>query len=210
MAEPTTRRQEILDAAAELFASKGVGATPIREIADRVGVVAGALYHHFPSKQAMVDEVVTDYLENLRARYGAIDAHLDPRSRLRAIVAASLDAAQENPHATAVYQEELSVVPEDAQSSRTAELADEIQQAWLDAIEEGKRLGAFRNDLPALVFHRFIRDSVWRSIKWHRADDSYPTARLAEDCVSIFLDGFAVERTCSHHDDEHRSAHAAA
>jgi len=211
MAGSTTRRREILDAAAELFADKGVGATPIREIADRVGVVAGALYHHFPSKQAMADELVTDYLANLRTRYRSIDArNLDPRSRLRAIVSASLAAAQENPHATAVYQDELPRLRDAALHPRAGDLADEIQQTWLETIEDGKRRGMFRSDLPTGVFHRFFRDSVWLSIKWHRSDDAYPTARLAEHCVTIFLDGFAADRPSAHRADEHVSTHAAA
>lgn len=211
MTESTTRRQEILDAAAELFAGKGVGGTPIRAIADRVGVVPGALYHHFPSKQAMADELVTEYLENLRTRYRSIDArNLDPRSRLRAIVNASLAAAQENPYATAVYQDELSRLRDVAFHARAGDLADEIQQTWLDTIEDGKRQGTFRGDLPADVFRRLIRDMVWLSIKWHRSDDAYPTSRLAEDCVSIFLDGFAVDRPVAHRADGHGSTHAAA
>lgn len=41
MTECSARRREILDAAADLFARKGVAATTIREIADRVGVVSG-------------------------------------------------------------------------------------------------------------------------------------------------------------------------
>lgn len=201
MTESTKRRREILDAAAELFARKGVGATTIREIADRVGVVAGALYHHFPSKRAIVDELVTGYLEGLHERYRSIETrNLPPRARLQAIVDASLDAAHEEPHATAVYQDEYPHLREEANLSLASELADAVQRPWLDAIEDGKRQGAFRDDLPAGVFHRFIRDCVWLSIKWRHADDSYPTARLAEDCVSIFLDGFAVDHRCSHAD----------
>ncbi|GAB2632593.1 TetR family transcriptional regulator [Prescottella soli] len=211
MTESTTRRREILDAAAELFAGKGVGATPIREIADRVGVVPGALYHHFPSKQAMADELAAEYLDNLRTRYRSIDArNLDPRSRLRAIVNASLAAAQENPHATAVYQDELSRLRDASPHARAGDLADEIKQTWLETIEDGKRQGTFRSDLPADVFRRLIRDSMWLSIKWHEADDAYPTARLAEDYVSIFLDGFAVDGSGAHRADGRGPARAAA
>ncbi|PTR24924.1 TetR family transcriptional regulator [Rhodococcus sp. OK519] len=204
MTECSTRRREILDAAAELFARKGVAATTIREIADRVGVVSGALYHHFPSKLAIVDELVIDYLEELQRRYRAIDSRdLDPRSRLQAIVDTSLAVAHERPHATAVYQDELPHLRKRSPGTRASELADEVQQAWIDTIEDGKRRGAFRNDLPADVFHRFIRDCVWLSTRWHTADDAYTTHRLAADCVTIFLDGFAVDTHCSHPDSQH-------
>ncbi|MCA1005435.1 TetR/AcrR family transcriptional regulator [Rhodococcus hoagii] len=211
MTECSTRRREILDAAAELFARKGVAATTIREIADRVGVVSGALYHHFPSKLAIVDELVVDYLVELQRRYRSLDTrNLDPRSRLQAIVDTSLDVAHERPHATAVYQDELPHLRNQSQRTRAGDLADEIQQVWIDTIEDGKRRGAFRNDLPAGVFHRFIRDCVWLSTRWHSADDAYSTKRLAEDCVSIFLDGFAVDARCSHQDSAHQAPAPAA
>ncbi len=70
MTECSARRREILDAAADLFARKGVAATTIREIADRVGVVSGALYHHFPSKLAIVDELVSAISKNCNGGTG--------------------------------------------------------------------------------------------------------------------------------------------
>lgn len=211
MTECSARRREILDAAADLFARKGVAATTIREIADRVGVVSGALYHHFPSKLAIVDELVVGYLEELQRRYRALDAlTLDPRARLQAVVDTSLELAHERPHATAVYQDELPHLHNRSQRTRASDLADEIQQVWLDTIEDGKQRGTFRNDLPAGVFHRFIRDCVWLSTRWHSADDAYSTDRLAADCVSIFLDGFAVDAGCSHHDSVHHTPAPAA
>ncbi|MGN0125277.1 MAG: TetR/AcrR family transcriptional regulator, partial [Rhodococcus sp. (in: high G+C Gram-positive bacteria)] len=52
--DPQERKRQILDRSAEIFARKGVTATTIREIADAVGVYSGALYHYFPSKEAIV------------------------------------------------------------------------------------------------------------------------------------------------------------
>ncbi len=45
-----TRRQEILQAAAELFAEKGYQRTSVREIADRAGIAPGTIYLYFDSK----------------------------------------------------------------------------------------------------------------------------------------------------------------
>ena len=63
--EPRDRHDQILAAAAELFARKGVAATTVREIADQVGILSGSLYHHFDSKEAMVDEILLPYLKDL-------------------------------------------------------------------------------------------------------------------------------------------------
>ncbi|NKU56483.1 TetR family transcriptional regulator, partial [Rhodococcus hoagii] len=67
MAEPQDRKSEILDAAATLFAARGIAGTSMREIGDEVGLTAGALYHYFRSKGAIVTELVTVFLSDLLA-----------------------------------------------------------------------------------------------------------------------------------------------
>ena len=72
MAEVQDRRELILSTSAEMFARKGLRATTVRGIADAVGVLSGSLYHHFPSKDAIVDEVLSRYLDEIRARYAVV------------------------------------------------------------------------------------------------------------------------------------------
>ncbi|MDJ0113374.1 helix-turn-helix domain-containing protein, partial [Rhodococcus erythropolis] len=52
------RRDELLEIAAGLFADRGVRATTVRDIADAAGILSGSLYHHFDSKESMVDEIL--------------------------------------------------------------------------------------------------------------------------------------------------------
>jgi AcrR family transcriptional regulator len=56
--EQRNTRGDILDAALELFASKGFFGTSLRDIARAVGVRESALYHHFPSKEALFEAVL--------------------------------------------------------------------------------------------------------------------------------------------------------
>ena len=50
-----TAREEILDAAAELFTNLGYASTSTRGIADAVGVRQASLYHHFATKDDILD-----------------------------------------------------------------------------------------------------------------------------------------------------------
>lgn len=52
--QPEQRSRALLDAAAELFVEKGVGATSIDEIAARAGVAKGTFYHYFPDRATML------------------------------------------------------------------------------------------------------------------------------------------------------------
>ena len=56
-------KQEILEAALELFSVQGYEATSISQIAGAVGIRKASLYSHFESKQAILDALVKDILE---------------------------------------------------------------------------------------------------------------------------------------------------
>ena len=57
------RKQEILGAALELFSVQGFEATSIAQIADAVGIRKASLYSHFENKQAILDALVQEVLE---------------------------------------------------------------------------------------------------------------------------------------------------
>ena len=56
----TIRRDEILETASQLFASRGLR-TSLQDIADACGIKPGSLYHHFDSKEAIVVELIRRY-----------------------------------------------------------------------------------------------------------------------------------------------------
>jgi len=56
--EAGLRREEILDAAQHLFYAKGYDETSIQDIINAVGIAKGTFYHHFDSKQALLDHLI--------------------------------------------------------------------------------------------------------------------------------------------------------
>jgi AcrR family transcriptional regulator len=190
--EPGERRERILASAAGLFARKGVSATTVREIADEVGMLSGSLYHHFDSKEAMVDEIVTSYLEDLRVRYKAVAASdADPRTKLHDLVIASLEVVEAHPHATEIYQNEVNYLTQIERFGYLKNAGKEVQSTWLEVINAGVRDGVFRSDLDPKVLYRLMRDSVWLSVRWFKPTRDYPVSRFAEDCITLFLDGLS-------------------
>src|SRR5512139_183064 len=88
-----SRREELLAIAARLFAERGFKNTTVRDIADAAGILSGSLYHHFDSKEAMVDELLDTFQTELWKQYDAIEASdLTPREKLEAVVRASFEA----------------------------------------------------------------------------------------------------------------------
>ena len=65
------RRQEIVGAAVEVFSSAGFHKGSLREVADRVGLSQAGLLHHFPSKERLLEAVLTWRDDESGARMGA-------------------------------------------------------------------------------------------------------------------------------------------
>jgi AcrR family transcriptional regulator len=59
--------EERRDRAMALFAEKGFGQVSMRELAAHVGLTAGSLYHHFPSKQDLLYDLIEEFYEELQA-----------------------------------------------------------------------------------------------------------------------------------------------
>jgi AcrR family transcriptional regulator len=193
MAEPQDRRALILSRAAELFARKSIATTTVREIADAVGVLSGSLYHHFESKDAIAAEILTSYLDLINTRYAdVLSGETTPAQSLHDLVLVSLQIAEEQPHATAIYQNELNHLRAEPGLADVQKAAGRVQRTWLRVIEAGVGDGSFRADVPARVFYRLIRDAVWLSVRWHRTNGKYSTRQLAEDVTSVFLRGYAT------------------
>lgn len=56
-------REAILDGAAQAFDASGFGSTSLSDISQRAGVTKGALYFHFPSKEALAHTLMTDQFD---------------------------------------------------------------------------------------------------------------------------------------------------
>ena len=78
-------RARLLKVAGHLFGTKGYEATPIEEVLERAGVSKGALYHHFPSKEALFEAVfIEGERDCMRKVSAAAMQETDPLEQLRA------------------------------------------------------------------------------------------------------------------------------
>lgn len=92
--EANERKNEILDAAMALFSEKGFDHTSTNDILDAVGIAKGTLYHHFKSKEAIMDAIIERQSDRMltAARHVAEDHSIPVRERmLRVIMALKLE-----------------------------------------------------------------------------------------------------------------------
>ena len=191
----SVRRAELLALAADLFAERGFVPTTVRDIADAAGILSGSLYHHFDSKESMVDEILRTFLDELFTRYHEIvDADLGPRGTLDAIVVASFEAIDHRHAEVAIYQNESKHLAQFERFSYLRDRGAEFRKLWTVLLEDGVRAGDFRSDLDVDLVYRFIRDTVWVAVRWYRPGGGLSAGAVAEQYLGILLDGISTRR----------------
>jgi TetR/AcrR family transcriptional regulator, cholesterol catabolism regulator len=186
----SVRRGELLDIAAKLFAERGLKATTVRDIADAAGILSGSLYHHFDSKESMVDEILRGFLDELFGTYDAILArHLPARERFEAIVTASFEALDRHHAAVAIYQNEARLLADQPTFSYIRARLAQFKAMWTELLRDGMQDGSFRGDLDIDLAYRFFRDTVWVGVRWYQPGGRTAVREVTAQYLAIVLDG---------------------
>ncbi|CPR11178.1 TetR family transcriptional regulator [Mycobacterium bohemicum DSM 44277] len=192
--QANSRRDELLELAATMFADRGLRATTVRDIADGAGILSGSLYHHFASKEEMVDELLRGFLDWLFTRYREImDAEANPLERLKGLFMASFEAI-ENRHAQVViYQDEAQRLSSQPRFSYIEDMNRRQRKMWVEVINQGIDGGYFRPDLNVDLIYRFIRDTTWVSVRWYSPGGPLTAQQVGQQYLAIVLGGITKE-----------------
>ena len=143
----TTRRQEILATAADLFARRGFHGVSVADLGAACGMSGPALYKHFPSKDSVLAEMLVSISERLldegRRRTAAAP---DPAGALASLIEWHTDFALANKSLIVVQDRDWSSLPDEAR-----ERVRSLQRAYVDLW--AAQLRAHRAGLTAKQAH---------------------------------------------------------
>ncbi len=130
-----SRREQILRAAAQLFAERGARSVGVDDVGAAVGVTGPAIYRHFASKDAMLAEMLEGISRRLLdgGRERVEDAGRDPAAQLRALVAFQVDFALGNPALITVQDRDLGSLSTD-DAARVRRLQRRYVEVWVDVL----------------------------------------------------------------------------
>ena len=187
-----SRRDELLRIAAGLFAEKGFKNTTVRDIAEAAGILSGSLYHHFDSKESMVDEILSTFQEELFASYDEVlTSSVDARQKIEAAVRLSFEAIDKHHAEVAIFQNDADYLGSFDRFGYLAVRNTQSRQVWTTLLEEGVATGVLRRDLDVELVYRFIRDTVWVAVRWYRPGGELTHEHVADQYLAILLDGIA-------------------
>lgn len=105
---PRDRKQQILTAARDLFVDKGYPNVTMAQLAERVGITAGALYRHFSNKSVLLEEVIAE-------NFAWID-ELVPSLDYDEMVEYTISIAIDRPYLSDLWTHEIRYLPEEKRS----------------------------------------------------------------------------------------------
>lgn len=132
----SVRRQELIAAAARLFAARGYYAVTVDDLGEALGLSGPALYRHFASKEALLVAVFDQVIEQQREQIRGVLADAEtPAAALEAMVRLHVRFAVEQRETMAVWRQEFHHLPE-ADSWRLRRAQRLYVEEWVHIVHE--------------------------------------------------------------------------
>ncbi|MEZ4359168.1 MAG: TetR/AcrR family transcriptional regulator [Kofleriaceae bacterium] len=186
------RRQQILEAAKQVFAEAGYHGASINAIIERAQIARGTFYLYFQSKAAVFDSILDQAMADLRARLHRIDvedpAAAPPQVQLHDQVAATLGyVVGDRPLATLLLQSASTPAAEAAE--RLDQFYAEVRELIRRALEQGTAIGLLRPCQPELTAGALL--GMVRGVieVMMRSPDPQPVHEVVRELISIGLRG---------------------
>ncbi|MBF6538776.1 TetR/AcrR family transcriptional regulator [Nocardia farcinica] len=131
------RRRRLLEAGARLIADRGFLGVRLDDLGAAVGISGPAVYRHFPSKEALLVELLVGVSERLLDGGRAVLADHDggdPRSVIAGLVDFHLDFALGEPELIRIQDRDLDQMPDDARR-RVRRTQRQYVELWVDALQ---------------------------------------------------------------------------
>lgn len=181
-------RDEILDAAAQVFRQKGFHGASMADIADSVKLQKASLYHHVASKQDILLELLERALGVLTDTIAGIANRPDPADRkLRLMIHAYLQALAEYPDLSGVLLFEHRSLDKKSHA-RHVPHRDRFEGLWRDVFDRGVREKIFDCPDTGLAVRALMGALNW-TLTWYRPDGPSSIEKIADQYADLFLNG---------------------
>lgn len=155
------RRDQIVDAALELFSGRGYHATTIRDIAEASGMQSGSLYAHISTKEDLLFEIVNNGADRfLGALEPVVAGPGSAAEKLRRGLGAHIAVVAGHIQAARIFLHEWRAIGPERRAVIQAK-RDRYEALWAQIVREGVSSGEFRP-----VEERFARMLVLSAANW--------------------------------------------
>jgi AcrR family transcriptional regulator len=187
---PGYDQQGILDVAVAAFNQYGYDATSMGVLADRLGLSKSAIYHHFASKDEILERALDVALSGLEGVLNEADAtggraadRLD--QVLRGAVHVLVDRL---PYVTLLLRVRGNTEVERRALGRRRAFDKRVTAL----VSEAQSEGSLRSDIDVRIVERLLFGMINSIVEWYRPGGKEDADRLADDVVAVALDGLRM------------------
>jgi AcrR family transcriptional regulator len=183
---PAGTRGRILREALALFAAHGFAGTSIRRIGAAVGINSATMYAHFPSKEAVLADLIRIGHEELYTRLAVANAAArGPAARVHALVRAHVASHAEYPMLASVANDEIHALDPELVVD-ALRLRSEARRMLLEALHEGAEAGVFVVD-DVILTATALAAMGMRVAQWFGPDQPYTADQVADHHARLAL-----------------------
>lgn len=162
-------RRRILDAAALWLNKKGLAETSLQDLADEVGLQTASLYYHFPSKDALIEEVLHKGIEivyeDVRRALDALEPSASYRERVRVAIAAHLSSLLEHGDYTSANIRNFPLVPENLREKNLS-IRRQYGDYWRQLLQDAQKAGEVAPNVDLSLVRLFLVGAMNWSTEW--------------------------------------------
>ena len=187
-------RDDILNAARKLFASKGYRATSVQDLADELGYGKASLYHYVRRKDDLLYAIHDLYMRRLTDDLEAILAGEGrPADKLRDVIVRFVELlAKNHDEATVVNDEMRELSPRNLK--RVIASRDEYERSLTRLVTEGMKAREFQASDARVCARAILGMTNW-CYRWLKADGPLPPRVIGQQMADLVLDGIAAAPT---------------
>ena len=186
----STRRDELLKIAAEVFARKGYANATVRDLADEAGILSGSLYHHFESKDSILDALLRHLFTELLDSYRVVvEAELPVTETFRQLLRTGFGLLVKWPAEIRVLHNDYSYLAQLPRFSFVDERSQELEQMWSSVLQRGVGEGVFRHDLDLPLAYRTMMGSLLAAVRWFDPHGTLSADDVGARTADLFLRG---------------------
>jgi AcrR family transcriptional regulator len=181
-------RDDILDAAAQVFRQKGFHGASMSAIADAVNLQKASLYHHVTSKQEILLALLDRALVMLIDYIGGIASQSLPADeKLRLMIRGYLKSLADNPDLTSVLLFEHRSLDKKSHTRHVPQ-RDAFEAIWRDVLDEGVRTKVFDLKDTGLAARALMGVMNW-TLTWYRPEGEKSIEQIADEYSDFMLKG---------------------
>jgi AcrR family transcriptional regulator len=197
MTKSATRRtfdeEVVLDAAAHVFRRRGFGGATVREVAQAAGMLPGSLHYRYPSKEALLLDLMERALNRVLALgRSAVEPARDPADRLRLALRAHLDALLSGDDDFYVLLYDWRSLAGPAMQGMLR-LRARYEAFWDDLLHDAVRAGWARPGIDVELLRQFGIGAMNWVAQWRQETDPRTPAEIADAFWSYLAFGLLAE-----------------